>query len=71
MRAKLSVSTFVTDKLAAILIHRCTRDCYGCAEIRLRVVDVWVPVLGVVWVGPLVVKELKRIVEQSEIVKCV
>ena len=41
MRAKLSVSTFVTDKLAAILIHRCIRDCYGCAEIRLRVVDGW------------------------------
>ena len=29
------------------------------------------PVYGAVWVGPLVVKELKRIVEQSEIVKCV
>lgn len=26
---------------------------------------------GAVWVGPLVVKELKRIVEASEITKCV
>ena len=41
MRARLSVSTFVTDKLAAILIHRYIRGCYGCAEIRSRVVDGW------------------------------
>ena len=39
MRAKLSVSTFVTHKLAAILIHRCIRDYFGCAGICLRVAD--------------------------------